>query len=149
MSEDDIDWQRLWLDLRKQAWSSLAIVPTGTTIDTRRLADAIASVGRRHLGSVVHVQDQRQLTLEDLKQAIGAMLAYKERNECVIVALDPLRESPASAELARSADAVLLALELGQSAIAEASAARDEIGSARFVGAILLREPRKKIAKKR
>lgn len=129
-------FERLWLALQRTSCMSIALVPIGEGIDTSRLASVLASVGRQHLGKDVGVLDARKVSIATLQSAVSALIDTEGR---VIIALSPLGESPAGVELSRAADAVVLCLSLGESAVAEAERVVADVGAERVLGAVIVR----------
>jgi hypothetical protein len=131
---DAIAWEKIWLATQRRPWRSLAVIPVGPGAFTPRVASALAEVGSRHLGLPVRVTDATGLTLSRLEAFLGELRARHG-----IIALGPVLESPASLALARAADAVVLCLVLGESAISTAHQTVEEVGRERFLGSVLLR----------
>jgi hypothetical protein len=141
----DRAWQRLWIIAQRRPWRSLAIIPSSAGIPTRSVAEVLAAVGKEHLGRPVLVIDATSLPLNQLEETRAAIAAHVERNQCVLLALSPVAESATSLALAQSADAALLAIALGETAIREAERAIEEVGAARFLGSFVInpRDPRR------
>lgn len=131
------DWERLWLAIQRSSWMSIALVPIGEGLDTPALAAALADVGQKHLGAKVLVHDATKVSLSTLRDAVAELI---DREDRCIVALSPLARSPAGVELARAADAVVLCIALGQSAIAEAEKSAFDVGNERVLGAVIVRK---------
>jgi hypothetical protein len=124
-------------------WKSLVIVPAGKEVDAVSVARALASVGRVHLSREVGVIDATQVGLGDLKTRLGELRSRTSHGETILVAVQPVKDSPTSAAFAEAADAALLCVTLGDSNLGDASAVIDEIGRDRFLGTAVL-EPKKK-----
>lgn len=131
---DAVAWEKIWLATQRRPWRSLAVIPAGPGAFTPRVAGALAEVGSRHLGVPVRVTDATGLTLSRLEAFLVDLRARRG-----IIALGPVLESPASLALARAADAVVLCLVLGESAISAAEQTIEEVGRERFLGSVLLR----------
>jgi hypothetical protein len=80
------------------------------------------------------------VSLSTLRAELTNLAEGARRAERSIVALPPLLGSPACLELARAADAALLCIELGSSAIAEAEQIVDDVGRERVLGSIIVRK---------
>lgn len=135
---DAIDWERLWLATRRRDWTSLALIPIGDDVFTAHLAAALAEVGRRHNGTAVTVIDATGVTFSDLEAELGKLAARAGCAERAILALPRLLRSPAGVALAQAADAVILCVALGSSAIAEAEQILDEVGRERVLGSVVV-----------
>lgn len=131
---DSIAWEKIWLATQRRPWRSLAVIPVGSGAFTPRVAGALAGVGSRHLGLSMRIVDATGVTLARLESFLGEIRARRG-----IVALGPVLESPASLALARAADAAILCLVLGESAISGAQQTIEEVGRERFLGSVLLR----------
>ncbi len=134
---DTRDWERLWLAIQRTSWMSIALVPIGEGIETKRLAEALAEVGRQHLGARVVVHDATGVSISSLQSAVAEIIDCEDR---AIIALPPLTECPAGVELARAADAVVLCIALGESTIAEAERVEFDVGEGRVLGAVIVRK---------
>jgi hypothetical protein len=135
---DAIDWERLWLSTLRRAWTSLALIPIGGDVSAARLATKLAEVGRRHCGTAITVTDATGVTLGDLEAELGKLAARAGCTERAIVALPRLLRSPAGVALAQAADAVILCVALGSSAIAEAEQILAEVGRERVIGSVVV-----------
>ena len=131
---DAVAWEKIWLATQRRPWRSLAVIPAGPGAFTLGVARALADVGSRHLGLPVRVTDATGVTLSRLEASLSELRARRG-----IVALGPVLERPASLALARAADAVVLCLVLGESAISGAQQTIDEVGRERFLGSVLLK----------
>jgi hypothetical protein len=135
----EIGWQRLWLATQCRQWNSLALVPAGEGVPTMRVARALARAGACHLGHTVEVSDATSIELGQLRASIEAWVQRRRGAERTILALGPVLASPATAALARAADAAILCVPLGESSIAEAQRAIAEVGPERFLGSVCWR----------
>lgn len=130
------DVQRLWLVLQRQAWRSLVLAPVRKGGSARPLAEALARVGAGlglpcvplRLIAAEGLELGRALRLAD---EIGAGLSLGSR---VIAFVDPVQESPGAAALARTADAVLLCVEVGEADLDSVRQAVAQVGRERVVG---------------
>jgi hypothetical protein len=134
-----IEWQKLWLGTQRRPWRSLAVVPVDDGIPTVRVARALAGAGACHLGHVVELIDATSITLAQLRTSTEAWIERRGSAERLLIALGPVLTSPASLALAQAADAVILCVRLGESAVAEAQRTIEEIGRERFLGSVCLR----------
>jgi hypothetical protein len=141
---DGVDWQRLWLATQRRPWTTLALVPIGEDAPTPLLALELAEVGRRHRGGTIVASDATLVSLSTLQTELDALTERARCAERAIVALPPLLGSPAGLALAQAADAVILCVALGSSAIAEAEQILDEVGRDRVLGSVILRERKTK-----
>lgn len=131
---DSIAWEKVWLDAQRRPWRSLAVIPVGSHALALDVARALAGVGSCHLGLSLRVIDATGITLSRLEGFLSELRARQG-----IFALGPVLESPAGLALARAADAALLCLTLGESAISGAQQTIEEVGKTRFLGSVLLR----------
>ncbi|MFT3768673.1 MAG: hypothetical protein QM820_24770 [Minicystis sp.] len=137
---DRPDWQRLWLAIQRTPWRSLAVIPAHHDIPTTRVARAITQVATRHLGPTALVGDATAITLDRLQAAVSCWIARPEGDPRVVLALAPVLTSPASLALAQAADAAILCLSLGRTALADAARTVEEVGRSRLLGAVILKE---------
>jgi hypothetical protein len=135
----EIAWQRLWLSTQRREWRSLAIIPVGGRIATQPVARALVSIGSSHLGASIRLDDATSITIAGLGACLRGLTRPRESAKRVIVALGSVLENPASLAVAQAADAAILCLVLGDSAISAAERTIEEVGRARFVGSLILR----------
>jgi hypothetical protein len=129
-----VAWEKIWLATQRRPWRSLAVIPAGGGASTIEVANALADVGSCHLGLAVPVIDATGITLSRLETFLAELRARRG-----IIAFGPVLESPAGLALARSADAAILCLALGESSISSAQQTIEEVGRERFLGSVLLR----------
>jgi len=138
VAADTLDWQKLWLETQRRPWRSLAVVPACSSVNALEIARVLTILGRRHLGRRFLVADATQLSLrrlEDLKAVIRTRI---EQDKCVIIATRPIAESAACLAIARSADAVLLTVVLGETSIKATNEVINDIGAERFLGSVIV-----------
>lgn len=136
--QDDVRMQLLWLSLQKKPWRSLAVMSADGGIDTLAVADSLAKVAWQYTGQPSCVFDMRELSLRLLEHQIRDMAAQLQGGERVFVALRSMNENPTAVPLAMAADAVVLCIELGKTAIKGAQRTLAAVGRERFIGALLV-----------
>ena len=141
---DTVALQHVWLAAQRRPWASLALIPIGVEAPAKRLAAALAAIGEPYLGAAVVVHDATAVSLATLQAELGAMTARAGRAGRAIVALPPLLGCPAGLALARAADAVIVCVALGSSAIAEAEQILDEVGRERVLGSVVFTQKEKR-----
>jgi len=131
-------WQRIWLALESEDWRSLVVLPTGS-LSALNLVHGLASVAWQQRGNPVIVADLRTINLAALAAARAELRKRTESGQRILIAVRSLDESPTSATLARDADKAVLCVHQGASLKAHVKNAIREVGVARYLGAILIR----------
>lgn len=133
----DHEWQKLWLNVSKFGWRTLGLIPAGdaTVLEAATILCAIGSHVER--GSISAI-DLRALQIADLHHVMHRIAKQRERGERVIVVLGSTHQNATAANVARSLDAVILCVTLGQSEQAAAERVLDEVGRGHFLGSVVL-----------
>jgi hypothetical protein len=140
---DRIEYQRLWLYMASRRWRTLAIVPAEEGMSTYEVASVIMGVGAHH-GASIGVFDFRDVRLHRVLAVVEDACAHVMPGERLIFATRSIKENLATIPLARAADGVVLCATLGSTSIQLVEETLQEIGSERFLGSVLVREPRAK-----
>jgi hypothetical protein len=136
-------WQQIWFAALRRPWSSLVLVPAHPGATALFIADALVAVGRLHGERPVRLVNAEGAELPDVANILKSLGAIVERQELAVVAVDcPLSEA-AAIPIARTAEAAILVLPLGESGFLDARRAIDLVGRDRFIGAVTLAFGRK------
>ena len=142
------DWQRMWLSVWTQNWTSLALVPAGTGAPpdfTLTIAATLARVGMTHLGVPIHVADGTQVRLSHIVPFIEEVRNQQHTGDLILIALPPVRESPVTVSIAQSASNALLCVLLETMTSLEGRETLAKIGKDRFIGSVVFHsEPGKR-----
>jgi hypothetical protein len=136
---DDVRLQKLWLDVDRRSWRSLAVVGASRSLDTLQLAELIAQLAWRYRGQPSSVCDLRDLGMRLIDYQVREMQAQMDEGTRLVVALRSISENPTAASIARIADATLLCVSLGETDFKGAEATIAAIGRERILGTIVLR----------
>ena len=136
---DDVRLQKLWLATQRRDWRSLAVLATSPSIDTMELAELLAKLAWWYRGQPSCIFDFRDLTMRLVEYHQRDVRAQVETGVCVFIALRSTVENPSAIPMARSADAVVLGVELGKSDMRLAERTIAEVGRDRVLGAIVVR----------
>jgi len=131
-------WQRLWFSTLQSAWSSLAIVPSDSGIDTKTIAESLAAAGRQHAARAVQIVNGVGVAPSDVEVLAGSVTTAVGRGDLVLVPVDAIDENPSAIPLIRVCSAVLLAVRIGESRLASAKAVVETTGAANVVGSIVI-----------
>jgi hypothetical protein len=134
------EWEHLWFSLLSRGvWSSLAIVPASSDIDTLAVARSLASVGHAYLERPVLVVDATRVVPGEVTARLRANYERVTSGARVLVATGSPTERAACVPMVRGVDAAVLVVRPGTTALAEARRIMDVVGGAsRFLGAITL-----------
>jgi hypothetical protein len=131
--------QKLWLDVDRRSWRSLAVVGASRSLDTLQIAELIAQLAWRYRGQPSSVCDLRDLGMRLIDYQVREMQAQIDEGTRLVVALRSISENPTAASIARIADATLLCVSLGETDFKGAEATIAAIGRERILGTIVLR----------
>jgi len=134
----DTVWQRLWFSTLQSSWSSLAIVPSDSGIDTGAIAESLAAAGRQHAAREVQIVNGIGATANNVEALAGSVASAVAQGDLVLVPVDAIDENPSAIPLIRVCSGVLLAVRIGESRIASAKAVVETAGSVSVIGSIVI-----------
>ena len=134
----DIDWQRLWFATRERQWTSLAIIPSDSGIDARRIAESLVETGRIHGERPVSLLSGVGVQLAGVHQIVDSIGEMNARGDWVVVPVDPISDNPSAVPIVHAASTALLVVRLGESLLGSARATIEIIGRERFLGSVVL-----------
>jgi hypothetical protein len=140
LQEPANEWQRIWFSIRQQGWNSLALVPSYSGIDAKKVANAFAATGRMQGERQVSVIDATGVHLDSVQQVVEAVAAAVARGEWVIVPVDAIDDNPSAIAIVQAASSALLLIRLGESRLNAAKNALEAVGRERFLGSVVLDE---------
>jgi hypothetical protein len=135
---DDMMLQKLWLATQRREWRSLAVVGAGKHIDTLWIAELLAKLAWWYRGQPSCVFDLRDLRLRLVEYHEREVTTQVNLGQCVVIALRSVFENPTTVPMARSADAVVLCVALGKTALKAAEQTLTEVGRDRVIGSIVV-----------
>ena len=138
-SWDDVHLQKLWLATQRKEWRSVALIGASRSLDTLPIADLFAKLAWWYRGQPSCVFDLRDLSLRLVEHHVREARSQVDEGACVVIALRSIFENPASAPIARSADAVVVCVGLGTTSFKEVEKTLAEVGSERVLGSIVIR----------
>jgi hypothetical protein len=138
---DDVRLQKLWLSAQRREWRSLAVLGAGKEVETLWLAELFAKLAWSYRGTPSCVFDLRDLSLRLVEHQEQGVAQQVREGQTVTIALRSMYENPTAIPIAKSADAVLLCVGLGTTALKAAEQTIAEVGRDRLVGAIVVRKP--------
>lgn len=136
----------LWFALARQPFASLAIVQASPGEAAATVAKHLAAVAALVGGGAAQVLDTRAMQIGTMATTLRQMRGASQRDEGadvtrfgaaprIFVAVDSL-ENAAAMPLLLGADAVLLAVTLGESDLQTARAIVEKVGAERFRGCV-------------
>lgn len=137
-ARQDSEWQRIWFAVRSQTWTSLALIPSNVGIDSARVAESLAAMGRVHGERPVTLINATGVEIAKVQAVIDAIAAGVARGDRVVVAVGAISEQPSSVAIAQAASAALLIVRLGESQLDTAQSALLAVGRDRFLGSVVL-----------
>ena len=138
---DDVRYQQLWLATQRKPWRSLAVIGASPDLDTVGVAELLSKIAWWYRGEPSCVFDLRDASLRLVEYQVHEITLQIEAGLRVFVALRSLAENPTAIPIARAADAVVLCVGLGKTAIKSAEKTLDEIGRDRVLGCIVVKPP--------
>ncbi|MGO9838156.1 MAG: hypothetical protein ACLP1X_28575 [Polyangiaceae bacterium] len=136
---DDVRLQKLWLQVERREWRSLAVLSASKSVETIQLGELLAQLAWRYRGQPSSVCDLRDLSMRLIDYEIREMRAQMDAGTRLIVVLRSIFENPTSTPVAKQADAVLLCIALGETSFKQAEETIAAVGRDRVLGSIVLR----------
>jgi hypothetical protein len=137
---DDVASQLLWLATQQRLWRSLAVVGASNGVPTIEVASMFAKLAWWYRGQPSSVADFRDLSLrlaEYQLRDVAEQLAQEPVT--IVIALRSMFENPTVVPVARTVDAAVLCVRLGDTRIASARQTVAAIGREKFLGTIVVR----------
>jgi hypothetical protein len=141
---EDVRLQKLWLALQRREWRSLAVMATGTSLQTLPVAEMLAQIAWCYRGQPSCVFDLRDVSLRLADYQIREVHQQADAGARVLIALRSAAENPTAVLIAREADAVVLCVQLGTTQVKAAEQAIADVGRERVLGTIIVRPDPKK-----
>lgn len=143
----DSSWQRIWFSTRHRDWTSLALVPSDSSVDIDRMADMLATTGRLHGERPVSVVRATGVELEGVQTIVDSIAAIIKRGENVIVPVNPVADDPAAIAILRACSAALLVVRLGESMLSAAQNTLEIVDRDRFLGSVVMQQNGRRAAR--
>jgi len=130
----------LWTVLtRTRPWRSLALCPVEKGSSALNTAKAITEAANQMRSTPVQILNAEGVEPREVEQRIRELRNLVERNEIVMLVLDPVISNPAAIPLAAAADAAVLCVPLMRTGFAPARKTVELVGKDRFLGTITLK----------
>jgi hypothetical protein len=136
---DDVRLQRLWLQIERREWRSLAVLGASRGLETIHFAELLAQLAWRYRGQPSSVCDLRDLSMRLIDYQVQQMREQVDSGMRLVVSLRSIFENPTSAPIAMQTDAILLCVALGETDFKSAEETIAAVGRDRVLGSILLR----------
>ena len=134
-------WDRLWVELMRLSWNSVAIVPASPGMDAREVAKALAQVGTEYRGRNVGFLDALEVDRAHTREMVDRVETAKDPHGLVVAVEAPLASQVALLLARAAADVVVVAIGLGTTALADARQTIEIVGRDHVVGAVSIEEP--------
>ncbi|AHG87671.1 hypothetical protein J421_0134 [Gemmatirosa kalamazoonensis] len=145
----DGEWAQLWFAIQRHSWSTLAVVPAERTQNAFGPARALAVAGHVYRAGAVKMIDATKADAREIQGIIAAAKDAAAAGAQVVIALGSPLVNPAAIAIARAADAVVLAVPLGEAMLADSRRVIESIGREHFIGSVAVRQPKATRVKKR
>ena len=128
-------WDRLWVQLVRSPWTSVAIVPASAGLEARDLASALARVGSDYRGRTVSFLDACGVSRASSRDMVQRVEKVDDRHG-LVVAVDAPTSSQTALLVARAADAAVVAVGLEATALEEVRRTIELLGRDKVLGAV-------------
>jgi hypothetical protein len=139
---EDVRLQKLWLELQRRPWRTLAVLGASEPADTLEVAEVLAQIAWCYRGEPTNVVDLRDVSMRLAEYQVEDARAQAESGVRVLFGLRSIVENPASAIIARASDAAVLCVELGKTDLRAAEQTIEDIGREKILGTVLVRASR-------
>jgi hypothetical protein len=129
-------WTLVWFSLIEHPWTSLVIVPADAATSAIPVARALTDVGNTYEDQDVQVIEAERLPPAITRHVISTMAKRAEAGARTIVAVSSPLVDYNAIPIARAADASLLVIRVGTTAISDAKKTVNMIGRASFLGSL-------------
>jgi hypothetical protein len=131
------EWHQLWISLRRWQWSALAVVPASPSNWPMRISRSLARVGSIHVQSPVQLLDVTDVTTDEVSKATEYIEAARTGSRSVVVSCPHPTTNEISIPVVLAADAVLLAVVLGESSFKSTQQVLELFGP-RIIGSVVV-----------
>ncbi len=131
--------QRTCLAVLRGEWTTVALVATDPSAPVRPLADALADVSRAYRLRPLRIVDAAGASPAHVGHLQDELSASRAGEGRVAVVVDDLRKSPGGVPLAVQADAVVLVVRLGATALGDVEETVELVGRERVLGCVVAR----------
>ncbi len=130
--------QRICLAVLRRDWTTVALVAADPSAPVRPLAHALAEVSRAYRLRPLRIVDGAGASPGQVA-LLQDELAAPRGDGRVAIALDDLRRSPGGLTLLAHADAVVLVVRLGATALGDVEETAELVGRERVLGCVVAR----------
>jgi hypothetical protein len=131
--------QRTCLAVLRSDWTTIALVATDPSAPVRPLADALADVTRAYRLRPLRILDAAGASPAEVARLQDELAASRAGDGRVAIAIDDLHKTPGGVPLAVQADAVVLVVRLGATALRHVEEAVELVGRERVLGCVVAR----------
>jgi hypothetical protein len=140
---DDLASQLLWLATQRRPWRSLAVVAASEGVPTIEIANMFAKLAWWYRGQPSSVADFRDLSLRLVDYQLRDVAHQLDRDPVtIVIALRSVFENPTVVPVATAVDAAILCVHVDVTKISSARQTVDAIGRDKFLGTMVIRDPR-------
>jgi hypothetical protein len=131
--------QRICLAVLRAEWTTVALVAADPSAPVRPLADALADVSRAYGLRPLRILDGAGASPAHVALLQHELSAARAGDGRVAIAIDDLRKTPGGVPLVVQADAVVLVVRLGVTALRDVEETAELVGRERVLGCVVAR----------
>jgi hypothetical protein len=135
------DLERLWQALLLTGWRCLVVIPANPSTSADSVVGALRAVLPSGGLPAVEVVDGRGASMGDGDRLAGRVADSNGAGRRVIAFIDPITQSLAGVPLVRTADAVLLVVQVDSPDVESLSSTLSIVGIERVVGSVAVAAP--------
>jgi hypothetical protein len=128
---------RLWVTMLRRKISLLVVVPAEPGTSGRAFAQELAVAGRRR-GGQVRLVDAAGASAAEASRLADELRGQVERGEMVIATVDSVLQSDGGLPIVFVADATIIVVPLGVTALASIRATAETIGREHILGCVVM-----------
>ncbi len=129
-------WTLVWFSLIEHPWTSMVIVPAEATASSIAVARALADVGNAYEEQGVQLIEAERLPPALARHVIATMTKRADAGARTVVAVSSPLVDYNAIPIARAADASVLLVQVGATALDDAKKTVNMIGRPCFIGSI-------------
>lgn len=135
-------YQQQLLTCLRGNWNSLAVIPAAPQVSVGGIAAALVEVSHLVRGRQAKLFSAEGLEMAGVSRIIVDMMRQVDEGGLAVVTVDSVLSTQSGVPVTLAADAALLVVHLGATAIDDARRTVELIGEGKFIGAVTLETAR-------